>query len=159
MIKNIFLKHRGKPTNADKKHSTYAESKNIGILYNSIEFDVSIVEDLETQLKNDGKDVAKVGFTDKPTEDQLLFDKKDISGTGTIKKDHLTFFVNQSYDFLISLDTSGNINFKYILALSKAHCKIGFETEAYYDLLQMSLKIENNKRQAVENLIRYLKMI
>ena len=159
MIKNIFLKHKGKPTTASKEHCTYAEAKNIGILYNAIEFDPAIIDNLEEQLKGDFKEVAKAGFTDKPSEDQLLFDKKDISGTGTIKKDRLSFFINQSYDFLISLDTSENVNFKYILALSKANCKIGFETESYYDLLQMSLKIEDDKNQSVENLIRYLKMI
>ncbi len=159
MIKNIFLKHKGKPTTASKEHCTYLEASNIGILYNAIEFDRSIIQNLEERLKGDGKEVAKAGFTDKPSEDQLLFDKKDISGTGTIKKDRLSFFINQAYDFLISLDTSENMNFKYVLALSKANCKIGFETEAYYDLLQMSLKVDNDKNQAVENLVRYLKMI
>ncbi len=159
MIKNIFLKHKGKPTTASKEHCTFAEARNIGILYNAAEFNTTIVSELEDQLKANGKDVAKAGFSDKPTEDPLLFDKKAISGTGTIKKDHLSFFINQPFDFLISLDTSGNMNFKYVLALSKATCKIGFETEQYYDLLQMSLKLEGSKTQAVENLMKYLKMI
>jgi hypothetical protein len=159
MIKNLFLNHKGKPTIADKEHCTYSEASNIGILYNADEFSSETVMKLEELLKADGKDVAKIGFADKPSEDTLVFHKKDISSTGTIKKDNITFFINQSYDFLISLDTSENINYKYVLALSKATCKVGFETEQYYDLLQLSLKMDESKPKAVANIVRYLKMI
>ena len=159
MIKNIFLNHKGKPTIADKEHCTYAEARNIGILYNADEFNAEVINKLEELLKGDGKEVARIGYADKPADDQLIFHKKDISGTGTIKKDNLEFFINQTFDFLISLDTSENINYKYVLALSKATCKIGFETEQYYDLLQLSLKMDDTTAKAVTNMVRYLKMI
>ncbi|WP_420578480.1 DUF6913 domain-containing protein [Ekhidna sp.] len=159
MIKTLFLKHKGKPTIADKEHCTYAESSNIGILYNSLEFTSESVSKLEELLKNDGKEIAKMGFADKPSENKLMFSKKDISSTGTVKKDQLDFFIKQPFDFLISLDTSENRNYKYVLALSKATCKVGFETEQYYDLLQLSLKMDESKPKAVANIVRYLKMI
>ncbi|MEQ9467874.1 MAG: hypothetical protein RLN88_10720 [Ekhidna sp.] len=159
MIKNIFLNHKGKPTLAGKEHCSYAESSSIGILYNSNEFSSETINKLEELIKNDGKSVAKIGYADKPSEDVLIFHKKDISGTGTIRKDNLSFFINQTFDFLISLDTSENINYKYVLALSKATCKVGFETEQYYDLLQLALKMDESKPKAVANMVRYLKMI
>ena len=159
MIKNIFLNHKGKPTIASKEHCTYKESTNIGILYNADEFNIEIINKLEELLKGDGKNVARTGFADKPSEDSLVFNKKDISSTGTIKKDNLSFFINQTFDFLISLDSSGNINFKYVLALSKATCKVGFETEEYYDLLQLALKMDESQPKSVTNIVRYLKMI
>lgn len=159
MIKNIFLNHKGKPTNATKEHCTYADARNIGILYNADEFSPEVIQKLEELLKSDGKDVAKIGYADKPSEDKLVFHKKHISGTGTIKNDTLTFFINQTFDFLVSLDTSENINYKYVLALSKATCKIGFETEQYYDLLQLSLKMDETTAKAIANMVRYLKMI
>lgn len=159
MIKTIFLNHKGKPTSVGKEHCTYKEASNIGILYNSEEFGNEAITKLEELLKGDGKNVARIGFAEKPSENQLIFNKKDISNTGTIKKDNLSFFINQSFDFLISLDISGNINYKYVLALSKALCKIGFETEQYYDLLQLSLKMDESKPKAIANIVRYLKMI
>lgn len=159
MIKNIFLNHKGKPTIADREHCSYAEASNIGILYNSNEFNSETIDKLEELIKNDGKSVAKIGFADKPSENVLIFNKKDISGTGNIKKDNLSFFIKQPFDFLISLDTSENINYKYVLALSKAVCKVGFETEQYYDLLQLSLKMDESKPKSVANIVRYLKMI
>ncbi|MEP1032579.1 hypothetical protein [Ekhidna sp.] len=159
MIKNIFLNHKGKPTIATKEHCTYSEATNIGILYHADEFNNETIKKLEELLKGDGKTVAKIGYADKPSEDPLIFYKKDISGTGNIKKDNLSFFINQTFDFLISLDTSENINYKYVLAISKATCKVGFETEQYYDLLQLSLKMDESKPKAVANMVRYLKMI
>ena len=159
MIKNLFLKHKGKPTIADKEHCTYAESSHIGVLYNSNEFKPESIDKLEELLKNDGKEIAKMGFSEKASNDTLIFSKKDISSIGTVKKDNLDFFINQSFDFLISLDTSENLNYRYVLALSKAVCKVGFETAQYNDLLQLSLKMDDSKPKAIANIVRYLKMI
>lgn len=159
MIKNIFLNHKGKPTIASKEHCTYKEAASIGILYNADEFKTDAIQKLEELIKGDGKNVARMGYVDKPSEDTLFFHKKDITGTGNIRKDNLSFFINQTFDFLISLDTSGNINYKYVLAISKAICKVGFETEQYYDLLQLSLKMDDSQPKAIANMVRYLKMI
>lgn len=159
MIKNIFLNHKGKPTIAAKEQCSYLEAANIGVLYNADEFGSEVVDKLMELLKNDGKAVAKIGYSDKPSDDSLLFYKKDITGTGNIKNGNLSFFIDQTFDFLISLDTSENINYKYVLALSKATCKVGFETEQYYDLLQLSLKMDESQAKAVTNMVRYLKMI
>ena len=159
MIKNIFLDHKGKPTIASKEHCTYKKAANIGILYNADEFNTGAIQKLEELIKGDGKNVARMGYVDKPSEGTLFFHKKDITGTGNIKKDNLSFFINQTFDFLISLDTSGNINYKYVLAISKAICKVGFETDQYYDLLQLSLKMDESQPKAIANMVRYLKMI
>lgn len=159
MIKNLFLKHKGKPAVADKEHCTYAESSRIGVLYNITEFKPESIEKLEELFKNDGKEIAKMGFSDKPTDDKLAFCKKDISSTGIVKSHNLDFFIKQPFDFLLSLDTTENPNYKYVLALSKAVCKVGFETEQYKDLLQLSLKMDESKPKAVANIVRYLKMI
>ncbi|MEP0985269.1 hypothetical protein [Ekhidna sp.] len=159
MIKNLFLNYKGKPTIATKENCTYAEASSIGILYNVDEFNPESIGKLEELLTSDGKEVEKIGFVEKPTDEKFIFHKKDISGTGTIRKANLSKFINRSFDFLISLDTSENINFKYVLALSKATCKVGFETDQYYDLLQLSLKMDESKPKAIANIVRYLKMI
>ena len=91
--------------------------------------------------------------------ERFIFTKKDISVTGTIKNDRISFFTDQAFDFLISLDSSQNINYKYILAVSKASCKVGLETESYKDLLLMSVKQGRQKSASALSLARYLKMI
>jgi len=163
MIKSIFLNQKTKPHPNARDHCTYGEATNIGILYNTDEYDEETISELIDTFEGDAKTVAKLGYLEKPADssdvDQHLFTKKDISSTGTIKKDSIKFFIKQSFDFLISLDTSENINFKYVLASSKAVCKIGFETEAYRDLLLMSLKPSEDKVASVKDVIKYLKMI
>lgn len=159
MLKSLFLNHKSKGKSPRKEHCTYVEAENIGILYNADEFDNDVIEELIDSVEGDGKSSAKLGFVDKPTEERLLFSKKDISSTGTIKKDQVGFFTVQSFDFLISLNTSENINYKYILSICNAACKIGLETEAYSQLLQMSLKPDADKLISTRNIIKYLKKI
>ena len=163
MIKSIFLNHKAKARTAQKAHCTYEEASSIGILYNAEEFDTSIISELSDVFKSDQKTVGKLGYIDKPEDpeavENFIFTKKDISGTGTIKKDSISFFMNQSFDFLVSLDTSQNINYKYILATSKANCKVGLETDSYGDLLLMAIKPEEQKSASAKSLIKYLKMI
>ena len=159
MIKNLFLNHKGKSTEAKQAHGTYSKAHHIGVLYNADEFETSLINDLIEQLKNDQKDVAKLGFSETLSEEPLLFSKKDISGTGTIKNDNMNFFINQSFDFLISLDTSQNVNFKYILALSKAVCKVGIEAPQYHEHLLLSLKKSESDIQTINSVVHYLKMI
>lgn len=159
MIKSIFLKFKSKPFLSGKPHATYLASRNIGILYNAMEFDTAMIGELEERLRAEDKHLSTIGFSEEKTEEELLFCKKDISTTGSISKNNLALFVDQPFDFLISLDTSANIHFKYVLALSKAICKIGLDVEQYTDLLQMSIKMDNSNPNAVKDIIRYLKMI
>lgn len=159
MIKNLFLNYKGKPAQSSKEHPTYTESTTFGILYNADEFDGNALSDLKQSLEQDSKVVSLMGFTENPNEDVNLFCKKDISATGAIKKEHLNFFSQQTFDFLISLDTSENLNYKYILAICKATCKVGIEAEQYFDLLQLALRKESDNNTALRNLVKYLKMI
>lgn len=159
MIKSIFLKHKSKKGQTNEDHGTYTNAHSIGILYNANEFTEVFINELTDQFKGEGKDVSKLGFVDKRTDLKLFFSKKDISGTGKIKKDIVSFFINNKFDFLISLDTIGDINYCYVLAQSKAICKIGLEAKAHSQLLQLSLKPENDLERSAMNVIKYLKMI
>lgn len=159
MIKSIFLNQRGKTSSLTTNHCTYSEATKMGVLYNVEEFNDEIIEEVKELLEEDGKSVSKLGFTETPTENTLLFHKKDISGMGSIKKHQVSSFVNESFDFLISLNTSEDMNYRYVLALSKATCKVGIGTDEYSNLLQMSFKPEADKQGAVKNILKYLKMI
>lgn len=159
MIKRIFLNHKSKVKGPTLDHCSYSEAASIGILYNAEEYNKPLIQELIDSIEGEGKSVSSLGFVEKPTEESLLFNKKDISMTGTIKKERISFFTKQNFDFLISLDTFEDINYRYVLAISKSPCKIGIETESYGDLLQMSVKPESDKLLSMRNVLRYLKMI
>lgn len=160
MFKKLFLRHKSKSkSNSTSEHCTYSDAKTIGILYNSDVYSQEIVNNLIDNLQGDGKEVTALGFELKPDETSSYFSKKDISNTGAFKKDSVQFFVNQSFDFLISLDSSENMNFRFVLALCKSKCKMGIESQEYYELLHMALKRSNTPYESVKSVIKYLKMI
>lgn len=164
MIKNIFLNYKSKPTENKELHGTYESAKNIGILYNSEQFGKSIIHDLQKEIEQDEKVVSTLGFLANAQKDfieqgKYEFTDKDISTTGVIKNEVISQFTAIPFDFLIALDTSMNLNYKYVLASSKAICKIGFQTDGYELLLMMSLKMTENKSRSVKDLISYLKKI
>ena len=164
MIKNIFLNYKSKPSAHSQPHGTYKSSKNIGILYNADQFRKPIIRDLQAEIEQDEKVVSTLGFFANAQKDVIEqgkyeFTEKDISTTGTFKNEIISQFARIPFDFLIALDTSMNLNYKYVLASSKALCKIGFQTEGYELLLMMSLKMTENKSKSVKDLISYLKKI
>ena len=161
MIKSTLLNRKCKKlAKAQRKeHTTYRNASNFGILFNAEEFEQELIEDLADSLKGDGKELALLSFVEKESENRFSFCKKDISTTGNLGKESIGFFTNQPFDFLISLDTSGDINFKYVLALSKAACKIGINTEAYKELLVLSIKPSESREQSTKDITKYLKMI
>ena len=163
MIKSIFINNRIKKKQKHQEHETYEKAERIGILFNADEFGTETVSDVQAALEQDRKFVSKLGYTTviqkASEEEEGAFTRKDISPTGVFKKSSVSKFVEKPFDFLISLDTSADINFKYVLASSKALCKVGFQTDEYQSLLMMYMKLSENKSKSVKDLISYLKKI
>ena len=164
MIKSIFINQRIRRNQGPRDHDTYENAERIGILYNVDEFGETVIQEAQQTLEQDRKFVSKLGFTNNIPKDpadlsEQEFTRKDISATGNFKKDSIAKFVSKPFDFLLALDTSANINFKHVLASSKAACKIGFQTEDHHNLLVMTLRMSDDKTAAVKDLISYLKKI
>lgn len=161
MIKTALLNRKCRKLSRLQKSEnlTYRNATSIGILYNSQEFDRTLIDELSESFSGDGKETASMAYTLKESDDRFSFCKKDVSISGELKKEPIGFFTKQTFDFLISLDTSGDINFKYVLALSKATCKVGINADPLEDLLVLSFKKSEDKTQNVKDIIKYLKMI
>ncbi|MEM6641998.1 MAG: hypothetical protein AAF616_03380 [Bacteroidota bacterium] len=162
-MKSIFLHYKSKAKSKEPEHKSFEQSKKIKILFNAEEFDQELVSELTQSLVADKKEVSLMGYH--PVKDVVVkklssyFSRRDISVFGRLKSDQLADFIQASADFLIALDTSGNINFKYVLALSEASCKIGFENQDYNHLLLMTMHLTKNKSESVRQLVTYLKKI
>lgn len=141
------------------ENPTYRNATSIGILFNSNEYHRELIDELTDSFAGDGKETAYLAFVNKESDDRFSFCKKDVSISGELKKEQVGFFTNRVFDFLICLDTSGDINFKYVMAISKATCKVGVNTEKLNDLLVMSFKSTEDKSQDIQDIIRYLKKI
>ncbi len=161
MIKTALLNRKCRKLSKLQKNEnhSYRSASSIGILYNSEEFEKGLIDELTDSINGDGKETSSMAFTPKETDDRSSFCKKDISISGELKKEPIGFFTNRPFDFLISLDTSGDINYKYVLALSKAICKIGINADPLKDLLVLSIKKSEDKSQNIQDIIKYLKMV
>jgi len=161
MIKSALLNRKCKRLSKLERNEnlSYRNSNSIGILYNSQEFEKELIDELSDSFTGDGKEITSMAFTANESEDRFSFCKKDVSISGELKKAPIGFFTNRIFDFLISLDTSGDINFKYVLALSKATCKIGINSDPLNDFLVFSIKRSEDKSQNIQDIIKYLKMM
>ncbi len=164
MIKNFFINNRIKKSKKTEAHDTYEKAERLGILFNADEFGPATIHEAQMALENDRKFVSKLGFTNVIPKDltqleESAFTRKDISPTGSIRKTSVTKFIEKPFDFLISLDTSSDINYKYVLASSNAICKVGFQANDYENLLTMFMKPSADKNKCVKDLISYLKKI
>ncbi|MFK7952483.1 MAG: hypothetical protein AB8B73_06525 [Ekhidna sp.] len=159
MIKKLFLRYKSKSAHRSSEHLSYSEATQIGILYNADEFAKEIIDEMIDSLKTDEKNVEILGFELEPKENSFLFSKKDISNTGEFKNEKVSSFVNKPFDFLVSLDSSENMNYRFVLALCKSSCKIGIESNEYYELLHMALKKNGSPVESMRSVMKYLKMI
>ncbi len=161
MIKTALLNRKCRKLSKLQKNEnqSYRSASSIGILYNSQEFEKDLIDELTDSFSGDGKETTSMAFTAKESDDRFSFCKKDVSLSGELRKAPVGSFANRAFDFLISMDTSGDINFKYVLALSKATCKIGINSDPLKDLLVLSIKKSEDKSQNVQDIIKYLKMI
>jgi hypothetical protein len=161
MIKKALLSRKCRKLSMVQQadHPTYLNATSIGILYNSDEFEKELIEELSDSFSGDGKETASLAYASKESEDKFSFCKKDISISGELKKESVGFFTNRVFDFLVSLNTSEDINFKYVLALSKASCKIGISSDPLDELLVLSIKQTEDKAQNISDIIKYLKKI
>ena len=161
MIKKALLNRKGKKLSRRRTNEnlSYGKAGSIGILYNSEEFEKKLINELLDSFSVDGKETSTMAYSELESYDKYSFCNKDVSVTGELKKKPVGLFTNRMFDFLISLDSSGDINFRYVLALSKATCKVGINSEALNDLLMLSIKKSSDKSQDIREIIRYLKMM
>lgn len=117
-----------------------------------------LIEDLKLL----GKNPRLVSFVPNPDKNRTYppntFNPKDISLTGTILTDQLEYFTKLKYDYLISLDDTGNKFVKYILSKTNAQHRIGLYHSNFEGLLDMMIKPGENG-SVVRELMKYIRMI
>ena len=141
------------------KHPSYFKARKIGILYNADEFDNVSIKSVQQQLSKEGKKIYILGFSNKNNILSHLFNEKDISVFGKIRNNQILNFANNNYDFLISLNTTDNLNYWYVLWFSKAQYKVGLHTRSFEKVLQMSIKPNKKKSELIDILLSYTKKI
>jgi hypothetical protein len=100
------------------------------------------VKEFAKHMEKDGKTVRVLEFlpTGKENYDFLysFFTEKQINFWGAIQSPEVQRFCEQRFDYLFHLDNENSPVFQYLLARSKAHCRVGKFREhenAFYELM------------------------
>lgn len=164
MIKKAIIRY--KTAKNIKKHKSevgpdFRNARRIGILYDIEHEATGEVAALIDSLTHAGKDVSTLTFCmnrKKLVTQQHYFDPSDLSLFGEVKGDHLHFFINQSYDYFICLDSTHHFAVDYVLSLAKSPCRVGPADETRIDLYELMIKA-NSENEISSDILRYLKMI
>ena len=147
MFKMNFLRRRTRK--ALKKNKSiraslpYGQAQNFGILFTVEDKQKHTdIKELILQLEQDGKKVQVLEYLPLKKENyEFKFDFftiNDLDFWGKINSTHAQKFFNTPFDYLFYIDKEPNDLAHYILAESKAHCRVGkhFENdEPFFELM------------------------
>lgn len=143
----------------------YLSAKYFGVLYTYTDDKlIAEVNKFLTSLKEDGKDVKTLAYIPKLEKGNVPsfphFTDKDFSSMGKWVKEEVEVFKNESFDYLISLDSVINKFSKNILATSKSKCRVGNYEEATSNYFELMINHDSGDfKRFLEELYRYLKNV
>jgi hypothetical protein len=163
-MKLTFLKYRTK--SQLKKNKTartttpFTEAKTIGILFTITDRGKhEIIKDFIHKLEHDKKQVQVMTYLPNKKENyDFLFDffgPKDLSFWGEVTAHNATKFSDIPFDYLFCLDTEDNAMVDYLLARSKAKCRIGKFDDTRKDYFEMMIDSTKNTKEFVDGIYKY----
>ena len=150
--------------NTTKRQSMpYQQVKRVGIMFTMTRLDdFEAIRKFEQKLKKENKEVEVISFLPKSVENfhfhYDIFQQKDFGATGKPKAENINTFINQSYDYLICLDSEPNQYLQYILAASKAKLRLGFASEEWNPVFDLAIKLPGNQQsvaQLIDQIVHY----
>ena len=148
-----------------RQNKPFVEAKQFGILF-SVGKDEKLAEAavaLRADLAKQGMNVrllayrAEVNGLSEGSFD--IFSQDDFDFFFTCKDTVVEDFMETAFDYLICLDEEMNVVIKYVLARSRAHCRIGNFREGMEPFFDFMLVKDVPWKQFSEELIRYVKKI
>lgn len=138
----------------------YDQAKTFGILFTVENAEKHRdVKELIRQLERDGKQTQVLEFLPRKKENpEFLFDffsAQEISFWGEIKSAKATGFADRPFDYLFYLDPEPNPCLLYLLARSRAHCRVGKYVplaEAYFEMM---IEYNGATKGLLDNMLKY----
>jgi hypothetical protein len=163
MLKKYLVIYRSglaiKKNLVTRNNPTFREAKNIGILFTWEGVKkIEIIQHFINELKIAGKKSTVLCFLEKadeiPSRTYNFFSPGDFTFSGSVRSEMLMQFINQEFDFLYHLDTLPNVYIEFILAHSKARCRVSRFDPEKKDFYDFMIKIGEN--EGIEQLCRHV---
>jgi hypothetical protein len=144
----------------------YRKAKKIGIVFSTEGIEKhNAVKTLVKDLQEDGKEVTVISFLPPGKQNhEFLFDiisPNDISFWGSLQNEDAKRFADESFDYLLDLDTNSNEIIDNILAMSKAKCRVGIyheKRDPYFELM-INPKNPDSVQELIKDIHHYTKKI
>lgn len=158
MLKELIVKYKTKKAiKAPNKKETvsFSSAKSIGLLFDSDENYKKTKPFIEV-LTKEGKTVTvliRSKGKEPPTENHYLH--KNFNWIGRNTSDKIEKFINNSFDYLFMLNDECHYLNEYILATSKAKCRVGLNNEKYQHFFE--LMFDNSKKESIDSFYKTVK--
>ncbi len=117
------------------------------------------IKELIHKLEHDGKKVQVLEYLPNKKENyEFLFDffsAKDISLWGKIESAKTLLFSDTPFDYLFCLDTERNPMVLYLLARSKALCRVGRFEGSEKSFFEFMIDSEKNTKALIDGIYKY----
>lgn len=142
----------------------YAQALNIGILFTVEDKQKHAdIKELIHWLEQDGKKVQVLEYLPLKKENyEFKFDFftiKDLSFWGKINSEHAQKFIETPFDYLFYLDKEANPLALFLLATSKAKCRIGKFAENDESFYEMMIGQNGTTKGLIDTMYKYTKQL
>jgi hypothetical protein len=138
----------------------FNQASNIGIVF-TVEDKVKHqeIKSLIQKFEKEGKKVKVLEFLPQKKDNyDFMFDFftiEDVSFWGSIKSEAALKFVNTQFDYLFYIDKESNPLILYLLAMSKAHCRIGKFSEDEREYFEFMIEQNGSTKGLIDNMYNY----
>ena len=167
-MKQTFLKWRTQAAlrkNKSLRASTpYKKAHSIGIIF-SVEDRQKHddIKELVKHLEQDGKFVEVIEFLPKKKDNyEFLFNFftiDDLNFWGKIDNSKVTGFSLTTFDYLFYVDNDHNPLILYLLAESRAHCRVGKYKEQHEPYFELMIENNGTTKGLIENMYKYTRQL
>lgn len=137
----------------------FDQARTIGILYHGdVPKKQEVIHQLVTELEKLGKQVSTLCYVHDPKEATNFtaptVTLRDIKLLGQIMHPQAQEFANTSFDYLYQVDLASHPVIDYLMARSKAKCRVGYYTASRAGLFEIMVSLaEKSEGAAITDLI------
>jgi len=157
---NLLLRNN----KADRTNLSYRKAQQVGIIF-TVEDKIKheTVKEFIKKLEQDGKQVQVIEFLPAKKDNyEFRFDfftEKDLSFWGNITSTDAIKFANTPFDFLFYVDITPNPMILYLLALSKAKCRVGRSWDDGHSYFELMIETVANIKVMMETMYKYAALL
>ncbi|MBI1768197.1 MAG: hypothetical protein HYR67_07465 [Bacteroidetes bacterium] len=153
-----------KKNNALRTSLPYQQAHNVGVLFTVEDKQKHLdVKEFIHLLEQDGKKVQVLEYLPLRKENyEFKFDFftiKDLTFWGNINSTQAQKFLETPFDYLFYIDKEPNPLALYLLAASKAHCRVGRFVDKDEPFFEMMIGQNGTTKGLIETMYKYAKQI